>query len=192
MTQVILSYLPYALITTFTPGPNNLMTLYAVSHGGWRTGSRVILGIITGFVSLMVLVILFCHELTEYAPELVEYMKYVGAVYILWLAVHIAFSRPSESEGDTLTFGKGFMLAVSNVKVLLYLTTIFTAYIIPSGAGLAEMYAHGGFIVAVGAISWTMWGAAGGIMQKFLAEHWRTFNIVMGLALLWCACQIVM
>ena len=184
MLQTILSYLPYALITTFTPGPNNLMSLYSVSNGGWKTGSRVILGIAAGFMTLMVIVILFCHELAEYAPELVKYLKYVGAAYILWLAVHIAFSRPSESEGQMLSFGKGFALSVSNVKVILYLITIFTAYIIPSGAGFAE--------IATSAISWCLWGAVGGVLQAFLAEYWRPFNIAMGIALLWCAWQIVM
>lgn len=192
MLSVILSYLPYALITTFTPGPNNLMSLYSVSHGGWKTGSRVILGIASGFVSLMVIVILFCHELAEYAPELVKYLKYVGAAYILWLAVHIAVSRPSESEGQTLSFGKGFALAISNVKVILYLITIFTAYVIPSGAGFVEMCMHGVFIIAMSAVSWSLWGAVGGILQAFLAEYWRPFNIAMGIALLWCAWQIVM
>ena len=192
MLSVILSYLPYALITTFTPGPNNLMSLYSVSHGGWKTGSRVILGIASGFVSLMVIVILFCHELAEYAPELVKYLKYLGAAYILWLAVHIAVSRPSESEGQTMSFGKGFALAISNVKVILYLITIFTAYVIQSGAGLVEMCMHGVFIIAMSAVSWSLWGAVGGILQAFLAEYWRPFNIAMGMALLWCAWQIVM
>ena len=192
MLQTILSYLPYALITTFTPGPNNLMSLYSVSHGGWKTGSRVILGIAAGFMTLMVIVILFCHELAEYAPELVKYLKYVGAAYILWLAVHIALSRPSESEGQTLSFGKGFVLAVSNVKVILYLITIFTAYIIPSGANLMEMCVHGAFIIATGAVSWCLWGAVGGILQAFWARYWSPFNIAMGIALLWCAWQIVM
>ncbi|MBQ7214738.1 MAG: LysE family transporter [Synergistaceae bacterium] len=192
MLRVILSYLPYALITTFTPGPNNLMALYSVSHGGWRTGSRVILGIASGFVSLMVIVIAFCHELAEYAPELVKYLKYVGAAYILWLAVHIALSRPSESEGQMMTFGKGFALSLSNVKVILYLITIFTAYVIPSGAGFAQMCLHGVFIIALSTVSWALWGGVGGILQAFLAEYWRPFNIAMGIALLWCAWQIVM
>ena len=192
MLQTILSYLPYALITTFTPGPNNLMSLYSVSNGGWKTGSRVILGIAAGFMTLMVIVILFCHELAEYAPELVKYLKYVGAAYILWLAVHIAVSQPSESEGQMLSFGKGFALSVSNVKVILYLITIFTAYIIPSGAAFAEMCAHGVFIIATSAISWCLWGAVGGVLQVFLARYWRPFNIAMGIALLWCAWQIVM
>ncbi len=191
MLRVILSYLPYTLITTFTPGPNNLMLLYAVSHYGWRKGSRVILGIVCGFASVMAVVILFAHELAKYAPDLVKYMKYLGAAYIVWLAVHIAASRPSDSEEQVLGFGKGFVLAVSNVKVILYLITIFTVYVIPAGAGLLEMCAHGLFIISLCGVSWGLWGSVGGVLQEFLAMHWRSFNVVMGLALLWCAWQIL-
>ena len=138
MLNVILSYLPYALITTFTPGPNNLMSLYAVSSYGWRKGSRVILGIFSGF---------------------------------------------SKS---------GFFLALSNVKVILYLITIFTAYVIPSGGSLTEMFIHGGLIIALSAVSWGLWGTAGGLLQRFLSEHYRAFNIAMGIALIWCAVKILM
>lgn len=191
MLEVILSYLPYALITTFTPGPNNLMSLYSVSNGGWKKGGRVILGIGAGFTCVMGVVIAFCHELSVYAPELVKYLKYAGAVYILWLAVHIALSKPSEGEERTMNFTKGFLLALSNVKVILYLITIFTAYIIPSGADVYAMLWHGVFIIAVSAVSWCTWGAVGGILQTFLMNHYRAFNVVMGVLLLWCAVQIV-
>lgn len=192
MLQVILSYLPYAPITTFTPGPNNLMSLYSLSHGGWRKGGRVLLGIVCGFMCVMTAVILFAHELAKYASELVKYMKYAGAAYILWLAVHIAMSRPSDSGEQQLSFMKGYLLSLSNVKVMLYLMTIFTVYVIPSGAGLLEMCAHGAFIIVISAVSWCMWGTVGGILQEFLAIYWRPFNVAMGLALLWCAWQILM
>ena len=192
MLDVILSYLPYALITTFTPGPNNLMSLYSVSSAGWKKGSRVILGIFAGFCVLMVCVILFCHELAQYLPEAVTYLKYIGAGYILWLAVHIALSTPGEAGARSVSFRSGLILALSNVKVMLYLITIFTAYIIPAGAGLPEMLGHGAFIIAVSAVSWCTWGTMGGVLQRFIAEHYRAFNAVMGLALLWCAVKIVM
>ena len=191
MIDVLLSYLPYALITTFTPGPNNLMSLYSVSSGGWKKGSRVILGIFAGFSAVMIMVILFCNELANYAPELIKHLKYVGAAYILWLAYHIAVSKPSESSGHSMSFRSGLILALSNVKVILYLITIFTAYIIPSGAGFAEMLAHGAIIIAISAVSWCTWGTAGSIMQRFLARYYRPFNIAMGIALVWCAVQIM-
>ncbi len=191
MLSVILSYLPYAVITTFTPGPNNLMSLYSVSVAGWTQARKVILGIFTGFSGLMLVCLLFCHELSVYAPELVKYLKYIGAAYIIWLSFHIAISRPSDSESRSLSFTSGFILAVSNVKVILYLITIFTAYIIPSGASLVEMILHAVFIIAISAVSWCMWGAVGGILQAFLKKYYRPFNITMGIILLWCAYQIM-
>ena len=192
MLDTVLSYMPYALITTFTPGPNNLMSLYSVSAYGWRRGSRVIWGILAGFTVVMAVVILSCNELAQYMPGVVGWLKYFGAAYILWLAWHIAVSVPSESRGDSVSVRSGFFLALSNVKVILYLITIFTAYVIPSGANLAEMSGHGALIIAVSAVSWGVWGTAGGLLQRFLARYYRPFNVVMGLALLWCAVKIVM
>lgn len=191
MLNVILSYLPYALITTFTPGPNNLMSLYSVSVGGWTAGRKVISGIATGVACLMTVSVLFCHELTIYAPELVKYLKYIGVAYILWLAYHIAMSVPSDSESHPLSFTYGFILSVTNVKVILYLITIFTAYIIPSGGTLYDMILHTAFLMSISAVSWALWGAAGGMLQKFLKKYYRPFNILMGIILLWCAYQIV-
>ena len=102
MIDALQTYLPYALITTFTPGPNNLMSLYSVSSGGWKKGARVIFGIFTGFSVIMLAVIVFCSELAKHTPEFVKYLKYVGAAYILWLAFHIAMSKPSESSEKSL------------------------------------------------------------------------------------------
>ena len=192
MMRVLMSYLPYALITTFTPGPNNLMSLYSVSSVGWKRGSKVIWGIFAGFMCLAVLVVLFCHELAKYLPEFVKYLKYIGAIYILWLAIHIAKSEPGEAIERSINFKSGFFLAISNVKVILYLITIFTVYIIPSGAGLHEMLLHGTFIIAISAVSWCMWGEAGNILQRFLTRFYRPFNILMGILLAWCAVKILM
>ena len=191
MLQVFLSYLPYALVTTFTPGPNNIMSLYAVSSSGWSKGREVIAGILAGFSCVMVVCILFCHELAIYLPGLVKYLKYIGAAYIIWLAIHIALSQPGESQSHSVSFTSALFLALSNVKVILFLITIFTAYVIPSGAGLPEMFVHGVIITAISLIDWITWGAAGGLLQSFIASHFRAFNITMGVILLWCAVQIL-
>ena len=45
-------------------------------------------------------------------------MKYIGAAYILWLAIHIVFSKPStENAEQSESFLKGFMLQFVNVKI---------------------------------------------------------------------------
>lgn len=50
-----------------------------------------------------------------------EVMKYIGAAYILWLAIHIAFSRKtSENTEQSALFLKGFMLQFVNVKIYMF------------------------------------------------------------------------
>ena len=36
--SVVLSYLPYALVTSFTPGPNNILAFHTVGQKGWVQG----------------------------------------------------------------------------------------------------------------------------------------------------------
>ena len=48
-----------------------------------------------------------------------EVLKYIGAAYILWLAIHIAFSKPStENAEQSASFLKGFRL-VSALVIFL-------------------------------------------------------------------------
>ena len=50
-----------------------------------------------------------------------EVLKYIGAAYILWLAIHIAFSKPStENAEQSASFLKGFMLQFVNVKIYMF------------------------------------------------------------------------
>ncbi len=191
MIDTLLAYIPYTIAAIFTPGPNNIMVFYAVSTAGWKKGCEVALGIFAGFSILMLLAILFCNELSKYIPGLMKYLKYVGAAYILWLAYHIATSKPSESQNVSINFRSGFILSISNIKVILNFITIFTAFIIPTGASFWEMFIHGGVIIFLAAVSWFLWGTAGGLLQRFLARYYRPFNITMGLILVWCAIRII-
>ena len=118
--STFLAYLPYASVTAFTPGPNNILAFYAISRDGWRKGKRVILGMSTGFFCVMLICALFCYELAKYIPTLSHYLKYAGAVYIIWLAIHVARSGPDEREGETVTFWKGLFLQFANVKIIIY------------------------------------------------------------------------
>ena len=54
-----------------------------------------------------------------------EVMKYIGAAYILWLAIYIAFSKKtSEYTEQSASFLKGFMLQFVNVKIIVALRAI--------------------------------------------------------------------
>lgn len=189
--SVFLSYLPYTIVTAFTPGQNNIIALHAVGQGGWRAGKNVLWGIAAGFLCVMILCAVFCYELSKYIPAFSEVLKYIGAAYIAYLAVHIAISKPSYENERKMSFAKGFFLEFANIKIILYAITVYTGYVLPHTAQLSALLFHSAVITAVGIAGTLSWAAAGSIFQKFLKKYYRLFNIVMGIILLWCAVSLI-
>ncbi len=185
--SIILSYLPYTLVTAFTPGPNNIVSLYAISQQGWRRGKDVVLGIAVGFLCVMLLCAVCCYQLAQMVPALTGILKYVGAAYIIYLAIHVACSRPADGEGKQISFVNGFLLQFMNVKIILYAITVYTAYVLPYGASFQTLLIHVAVITVIGVSGTITWAIAGGVLQRFLQKYYRPFNIIMALILLWCA-----
>ena len=185
--SIMMSYLIYTVVTAFTPGPNNIMALYAVSQNGWRKGKDVLLGMAGGFLCVMFICALFCYELAKYLPSLTGTLKYVGAAYIVYLAIHVARSSPDNSDGRQMTFWKGFLLQFFNVKIILYAITVYTGYVLPYESSLTSLFSHAINLTVIGMAGFITWGVAGGLFQDLLTQYYRPFNIVMGLILVYCA-----
>ena len=188
--SIILSYLPYTLVTAFTPGPNNIVALYAVSQKGWKRGKDILLGIAVGFLCVMLLCALFCYELAKYVPSVAGVLKYVGAAYIVYLAIHVARSKPENEESKEMSFLKGFLLEFVNVKIILYAITVFTGYVLPYEASLGDMVFHAVMLTVIGVAGNLAWAAAGGVFQRLLTKYYRPFNYAMAAILLWCAVSL--
>lgn len=188
--QIFFSYLPYTLVTAFTPGPNNIVALCAVSQGGWRKGKHVLLGIAAGFLCVMVICALFCYELAKVVPSAAGVLKYVGAAYIVYLAIHVARSKPDDGERKQMSFLKGFLLEFVNVKIILSAITVYTGYVLPYEKSLGFLLLHAVIVTAIGLAGTLTWAAAGGAFQKLLTKYYRPFNFAMALVLLWCAISL--
>lgn len=190
--SITLSYLPYSLVSAYTPGPNTFLAFYSVGQRGWRKGISVLLGMGAGFLCVSLLGALLCFQLATYLPALTTALKYVGAAYILWLAIHVARSKPSEQEGQRAGFWKGFALQFVNVKVLLYVVTIFTGYVLPVTGSLPILLLTGVIITLIGVSGYLAWAALGGLMQPLLTKYYKPFNLAMALILAYCAVTLVL
>jgi threonine/homoserine/homoserine lactone efflux protein len=187
------AFIPYVLLATFTPGPNNLMAMANATRHGFRRTLRFTSGVTLGFFVLLALCCAFSATLLGLVPTLHPVMAGLGAAYMLWLAWRTLRSKPHE-EGveDTRTYGfwSGAALQFVNPKAILYGVTTASTFVVP--------YFHGpvvlGFISLVLALvafvatgSWALFGAA---FQRFLAKRGRVVNIVMALLLVYCAVSL--
>jgi cysteine/O-acetylserine efflux protein len=78
--------LSFVLITTFTPGPNNISSSSMGILYGYQRSVNYLLGIASGFFGIMLLSGLISRTLYTLFPAIEGALRIVGALYILWLA----------------------------------------------------------------------------------------------------------
>lgn len=184
---VLGNFLIYCIINAFTPGPGNILALNTVTNYGYKKGRPLFFGIFAGYYVVQILCAIFVYGVNTLLPNVMSVMKYIGAAYILWLAIHIAISKPSsENTEQSASFGKGFMLQFVNVKIYMFGVTALTGYIVAYMPTFPALLFFELVIATIGTIATTTWIGMGVLIQKFYLRHFRIINIILALTLLEC------
>ena len=184
---VLGNFLIYCIINAFTPGPGNILALNTVTNYSYKKGRPLFFGIFAGYYVVQILCAIFVYGVNTLLPNVMSVMKYIGAAYILWLAIHIAISKPSsENTEQSASFWKGFMLQFVNVKIYLFGVTALTGYIVAYMSAFPALLFFELVIATIGTIATTTWIGMGVLIQKFYLRHFRIINIILALTLLEC------
>ena len=189
---VLSNFLIYCIINAFTPGPGNILALNTVTNYGYKKGKPLFFGIFAGYYGVQILCAIFVYGVNSLLPNVMEVMKYIGAAYILWLAVHIAFSKKtSENTEQSASFLKGFMLQFVNVKIYMFGVTALTGYVVEYMSSFPALLFFELVIATIGTIATCTWTGLGVLIQKFYLRHFRVINIILALTLLECICGML-
>lgn len=182
-----------ACITVWSPGPNNIFLLSSASRYGIRKNLKFMLGIWTGSLTLMVLSGIFCSALAEIVPGIQPVMKYVGALYLLYLAWQ-TYRRlpPGENQAEQVpTYPMGILLQLVNVKIIVYGLTMFSSFILPFENRPPVLFGFAFYLMVLGAMGNLIWAFAGNILRRIYDRHYRLMNTIMAILLLWCVLRIL-
>ncbi len=189
---VIGNFFIYSVINAFTPGPGNILALNTVTNYGWKKGAPLFFGIFSGYYVVQMICAVFVYGVSALLPGMLGGMKYVGAAYILWLAAHIAVSRPDrDGKERSASFLKGFMLQFVNVKIYLFGITALTGYVTNYSTALPVLVFFEFVIATIGTAATSAWIAAGLAIQKVYLRHYRLINIILAVTLLECVYSIL-
>lgn len=193
--SIWISFIIYTFTTAITPGPNNILALSATSNYGFKKSKKLLFGIYCGFFSVMIVCAIFSKLFIDLLPSITKYMKYIGGIYIIWLAIHIAKSKPREdnfiSEEKTISFFQGFYLQFLNVKIIFFGCMAFISYIYPYYESTL-VYVGFAFLVAIIANFCTMlWAIAGAAFSNIFKKYWKTTNYIMAGFLIYSAISLV-
>lgn len=191
--QVLFSFVIYALINAFTPGPGNILALNTMTNYGWKKGKPLYFGIFAGYFFVQALCAFFIFGLENFINPIMNVLTYAGAIYILWLTYQVAISKPDNKKSDKQpSFWIGFVLQIVNVKIFLFGITALTGYITPYYSSLGTLLFFEMIIATVGMIATLTWIFLGGLLQNTYFKHYRIINIILALLLLQCAVALLL
>ena len=152
--ELLTALVGFALVSSITPGPNNIMLMASGANFGFVGSIPHMLGISIGFTLMIVLVGLGLIQLFDAFPISYTILKIFSIVYLLWLAWKIANAAPpkgSAHPGEKITFiqaalfqwlnPKAWSMALTSiaayapgqtVQAILVVATVFGAIILPT------------------------------------------------------------
>lgn len=185
----------FALVSSITPGPNNVMLTASGLNFGFRRSLPHMLGITVGWMVLLVLCGLGLGALFRYWPGLHEVLKIAGALYLLYLAWRIARSgsiQEGETAGRPFTFLQAAAFQWVNPKAWVMALGVI-AYT-PEHHFVANLLLAAVVCGAVNLPSVAVWAAFGSGLRHVLRQPGavRAFNIAMALLLVASLAPVVM
>ncbi len=148
----IAAFASYVLLSAFTPGPNNIMSMTNASKYGMKKAFPFNIGVFLGFLCVLSACAVFSSLLYDLIPSVKPFMLCVGAAYILWLAWTVWRDKPhAEAKGpfsQTNTVLAGAVLQFVNVKCILYGITAMSSFTNRGYHDMTHLYAWSGNTIA--------------------------------------------
>ncbi|MCK1993787.1 LysE family transporter [Peribacillus muralis] len=190
----LVSFLLFVFVTSFTPGPNNIMAMLFANKYGFKRTLKFCFGVGAGFFLIMILSSYFNLLLKNFIPKIELIMTILAALYMLYLASKIIKSKNNEKDDDgdkNNRFLSGMLLQFINPKGILYGITAVSTFIIPYYTSNTSLLFFSLFLAFIGFLSTMSWSMFGSLFQRFLTKYSRQFNIIMALLLVYSAISIL-
>lgn len=162
----------FVMVTTFTPGPNNISSASMGVLYGYRDTVKYLAGITVGFFFIMLLCAYVSSTLLNLIPSVEPVLRIIGAAYILWLAIGTA--RTSYAFKDAgqppMGFKKGFFLQTFNPKVAVYGLTLYSTFLSPAADNLFVLTVFAMLFALTAFCSTSTWALCGAAIRTHLHQ----------------------
>jgi threonine/homoserine/homoserine lactone efflux protein len=192
---VLLSMAAFALASSISPGPVNVVALSAGAQHGLAASMRHVTGATVGFTVLLLLIGLGLHELLAHFPSLIDVVKWAGVGFLLYMAYKLAVDNgqlgaDKPSRGPSFAYGAAMQWL--NPKAWLASLAGMGAYAANGDGRLVWQFTALYFVICY--VSIASWAYAGTFLRRYLQEpkRVRLFNRVMAALLAVSALYLLM
>ena len=187
-----LLFIQIILFLFITPGsPRVLVVSYAMTYGMKKTVWTALGDISANGVQMIVVTFVIGSLLIKY-PQIMVVMKWLGVVYLLYLAYELyraqvknLYSSEKEASKNTLSFFRdGFMVAGLSPKALIFFGAIFPNFMDFSGNYIGQFIVLAITYVVLDFTTLIIYGIGAKKISLWLQANPKTINLVSSAALL--------
>ena len=181
--ELLIALAGFAVATTATPGPNNLMVMASGANYGYRRTLPHLIGIALGFGVMIVMIGMVLLNVFERLPVLHLLLKIAGAAYMIWLAWKIATAVPAGTakvDGKPFSFLQAAAFQWVNPKAWMMGITAISTFATTDSILIGALIV-GGVFTTVSLPIVSLWALVGVQLRRWLgtAHRLRVFNVTM-------------
>ena len=184
----------FVLVTTFTPGPNNISSASMGILFGYRGTLQYLAGIAAGFFFVMLMCAYVSSTLLNYLPSAEPALRIIGAAYILWLAIGTARAGYAFNNANQVPMGfkKGFFLQAVNPKVAVYGLTLYSTFLSSTADNLFVLTIFALIFALTAFCATSTWAVGGATIRKKLHQPKVRYlvNAILMVLLMYCAVDL--
>jgi cysteine/O-acetylserine efflux protein len=190
----LLPVLSYALVSIFTPGPNNITASSLGMRIGYVRTLRFIAGVVSGFFCIMLASGLLTEVLVSAVGKAGPVLKIAGVAYLLWLAYTVLRPERQSHKGQEAgsRFLDGLLLQFVNVKVILFGLTMYATLLAPWMKNSLAVLVSALILAFLSFCSTSLWALLGAAIQRFIAypRVKLIYSLVLAALLLYAAWSV--
>lgn len=174
----------FALVSSITPGPNNIMLTSSGIWFGFLRSIPHMLGVTCGMIVLLSICAAGIGGLVIAVPGIQFVLKVMGSGYLLYLAWklrHMQFSQGARGDDRPMSFAAAVLFQFANPKAWIMAITGASAFLPVTEPVWLAIFQYCLVFSVVNLPCIGVWAGTGAFLRRYLSQPgWRTgFSVVM-------------
>src|SRR5450432_1108675 len=175
--HLFLGFLAITILLLLTPGPIVMLVISTGATRGVRAALVTVAGTSAGNAVLLAAIALGLGWVLMHAVRLFELLRWIGAVYLVWLGIQAWRNAGRERhvvQGNRVHFWRGFTVALSNPKTIAFFTAFLPQFVDPARPAGFQIAVMCVVSAVMAAASDSCWAIAAGLGRNWFARPGRT------------------
>jgi len=190
MHPELFSLILFCLVTSCTPGPNNILASYSGFNFGIKKTLPLMSGVAFGYTLMLTFVNFGLIVIFKNYPIIQQIIKVIGSIFLIYLAYKISFSTSNSNilQKNPVKFFDTFLFQFINPKAIIVATIMVSTFVDSNNNYIRESFWVIGLNFIFAWFSITFWTLLGKFLRKFATndKFIKIFNYVMSFLLISC------